>query len=197
MTNAITHPTYRRESLGHPCIPALCPASAGPTSISLGWPPSLHPLRWRRRRATLVEPTAAAIVRGLPWYYGAIRLPAFEHHRRASEDFPMRPAPWSGSGKRGTSRFPCEVFPRMRGVSDRAGFRHVWRLATRRMWPSASSYGVGTPEGCLFRGWIPGLRVPLSTLRRRPYGRLRMTRGRCGSLDLQRMTLSFTTPRRF
>jgi hypothetical protein len=32
---------------------------------------------------------------------------------------------------------------------------------------------------------------------RRPYGRLRMTRGRCGSLDLQRMTLSFTTPRRF
>jgi hypothetical protein len=26
---------------------------------------------------------------------------------------------------------------------------------------------------------------------------LRMTRGRCGSLILQRMTLSFTTPRRF
>src|SRR6266567_8425891 len=34
-------------------------------------------------------------------------------------------------------------------------------------------------------------------LRRRPRGRLRMTRGRCGSLVLQRMKLSFTTPRRF
>src|SRR6266581_1385957 len=34
-------------------------------------------------------------------------------------------------------------------------------------------------------------------LRRRPRGRLRMTRGRCGSLVLQHMKLSFTTPRRF
>ena len=38
---------------------------------------------------------------------------------------------------------------------------------------------------------------PLSTLRRRPRERLRRTRGRCGLLALQRMTLSFTTPRRF
>ena len=39
--------------------------------------------------------------------------------------------------------------------------------------------------------------VPLPTLRRRPGGRLRITRGRCGSLLLQRMTLSFTTACRF
>src|SRR4029077_18550351 len=39
--------------------------------------------------------------------------------------------------------------------------------------------------------------TPLSMLRRRPRGRLRMTRGRCGLLVLQRMKLSFTTPRRF
>src|SRR5260370_11825775 len=44
---------------------------------------------------------------------------------------------------------------------------------------------------------MPGPYVPLSTLRRHPRGRLRMTRGRCGSLVLHRMTLSFTTPRRF
>src|SRR5208283_2132118 len=47
------------------------------------------------------------------------------------------------------------------------------------------------------RGCIPGPHVPLSTLRRRPRERLRMTRGRCGSLLHIRMTLSFTTPRRF
>ena len=48
-----------------------------------------------------------------------------------------------------------------------------------------------------FRGSIPGLHIPLSTLRPRPRGRRRMTRGRCGSLALHRMTLSFTTPCRF
>src|SRR5262249_45499756 len=39
--------------------------------------------------------------------------------------------------------------------------------------------------------------VPLPTLRRRPRERLRMTRGRCGSLLHIRMTFAFTTPRRF
>src|SRR6202030_2999086 len=34
-------------------------------------------------------------------------------------------------------------------------------------------------------------------LRRRPCERLRMTRGRCGSLIHFRMTFAFTTPRRF
>jgi hypothetical protein len=37
---------------------------------------------------------------------------------------------------------------------------------------------------------------PLSTLRRRPRERLRMTRGRYGSLTLYSMSFSFTTPRR-
>ncbi|MFN8625111.1 MAG: ATP-binding protein [Candidatus Binatia bacterium] len=41
-----------------------------------------------------------------------------------------------------------------------------------------------------FRGSMPGLHVPLSTFRHRPRRRLRMTRGRRGSLTLQRMTLS-------
>src|SRR6202140_1808492 len=44
---------------------------------------------------------------------------------------------------------------------------------------------------------MPGPHVPLSTLRRRPCERLRMTRGRCGSLIHFRMTFAFTTPRRF
>jgi hypothetical protein len=53
------------------------------------------------------------------------------------------------------------------------------------------------PGGMFLRGSIPGPHAPLSTLRHRPRGRLRMTRGRCGSLLHFSMTLSFTTPRRF
>src|SRR3990172_1861816 len=41
------------------------------------------------------------------------------------------------------------------------------------------------------------LHVPLSTLRRRPYDRLRMTRGQGNWLGLPCTTLSFATPRRF
>ena len=77
-------------------------------------------------------------------------------------------------------------------------------------WGSGASRGIDAPDVALrfslqrqrpkerfFRGSILGLRVPLSTLRLRPCGRPRMTQGRCGSLNLQRMTLSFTTPCRF
>jgi hypothetical protein len=45
-----------------------------------------------------------------------------------------------------------------------------------------------------FRGSMAGLCIPLSTLRRRPYGRLRMTRGHCGSLYLQCSGLAPPTP---
>src|SRR5262249_52212388 len=51
--------------------------------------------------------------------------------------------------------------------------------------------------GFQFRGSIPGLYVPLSTLHLRPWGRQCMTRSRCGPLILHRMKLSFTTPCRF
>ena len=51
--------------------------------------------------------------------------------------------------------------------------------------------------GHVLRGSIPGPRVPLSTLRVGSRLRPRMTQGRCGPLTLHRMTLSFTTPRRF
>ncbi len=64
----------------------------------------------------------------------------------------------------------------------------AFRLLRRRRHP-----GVG--HG--FRGSIPDLHVPLSTLRPPPRGGRRMTRGRCGSLRLHRTTLAFATPRRF
>ena len=51
------------------------------------------------------------------------------------------------------------------------------------------------PRLKLFRGSIFSLPVPLSTLRLHRYRRLRMTRGRCGWLNLQRMSPSDTTTR--
>ncbi len=77
---------------------------------------------------------------------------------------------------------------RDRGASrDIDASRVAFRLLLRRR----------RPGGSYFRGSIPGLHVPLSTLRSCPYEQQRMTRGRRGPLTLQRMTLSFTTPRRF
>jgi hypothetical protein len=48
--------------------------------------------------------------------------------------------------------------------------------------------------GIGFRGSMAGLCPPLPTLRRRPYGRQRMARGRCGSLLLHRNGLAPPTP---
>jgi hypothetical protein len=70
----------------------------------------------------------------------------------------------------------------------------AFRLSPRRRHPEVPA---ACAAGRGFRSSIPGLHLPLSTLRRRPCERLRMTRGRCGSLLLQRMKLPFTTPCRF
>src|SRR5262249_53669260 len=48
--------------------------------------------------------------------------------------------------------------------------------------------------GVQFRGSIPRLHLPLSTLHLRRYRRKYMTRSQCGSLLLHCMKLSFTTP---
>src|SRR5207245_550027 len=83
-----------------------------------------------------------------------------------------------------------------RGLRPR-GVRAHLALTARPVWPSAVSESVGTPEFGHFRGSIPGLHFPLSTLHLRPRGRRCMTRGRCGRLLLHRTTLSFAAPRRF
>src|SRR5229473_926679 len=53
------------------------------------------------------------------------------------------------------------------------------------------------PGVSYFRGSMAGLYMPLSTLQGWPRGQPHMTQGRYGSLDLYRMTLSFTTTCRF
>jgi hypothetical protein len=153
----------------------------------LGQLPSLHPLR-----SPLTD-----LVRGLSWYYGVVRLPMTAHHRLTSSDFPMRPP------------FPCEqrqpwdlpipvqgVSVRARGLRPRRA-RAPLALSMRTVLPSVTSTASAPWNQEPFHGSIPGPHVPLSTLRLDPRGLWRMTRGRCGSLHLHRMTLSFTTPRRF
>ena len=170
--------------------PALCPGCVLLKLAPLGQPLSLHPLR-----SPLTN-----LVRRLPWYCRVVRLPMTTHHRLASSDFPMRPP------------FPCEQrqswdlpIPASRETRD---FRACLGSTTAQG-PCASRvidahrvafryvHSVGSLEQEAFHGSIAGPHVPLSTLRSGPCGPQRMTRGRCGSLYLHRMTLSFTTRHRF
>src|SRR5262245_62203281 len=86
--------------------------------------------------------------------------------------------------------------PYMHRVSDRAGLASGSRYRHLEMLPSASAYGVGARESC-FRGSIPGLHVPLSTLPPGPCGPADMTRGHRGSLALRCRTPPFLASLRF
>src|ERR1700736_5495063 len=64
------------------------------------------------------------------------------------------------------------------------------------MWPSASFDSVGTPNSLISR-LNTGPARTLSTLRLRPCGRQRMTRGHRGSLPPRRRAFSSPSPCRF
>src|SRR6266545_668878 len=110
--------THSVECIERAC-PARAPARVALARVPLGPPPSLPRLRGR----------SLGLVRRLPRYYGAVRLPALVHHRRVSWDFPMRSAAPSATDERGLSRFPFAVLGHVPGVSDRAGSDHAsrWR----------------------------------------------------------------------
>src|SRR5437773_1349312 len=114
----LTHPLERTERT----CPARCPERVAPGRVPLGQLPSLRRLRGR----------LLGLVRRLPGYYGAVRLPALVHHRRVSLDFPMRSMAPSATDKRGISRFPLAVLGRVLGVSDRAGSASASRYRRRR-----------------------------------------------------------------
>src|ERR1700730_3858274 len=103
----LTYPLQRTGRVS----PARCPGRVLLWQVPFGQPSSLHPLRRR----------LSGIVRELPRYYRAVRLPKSVRHRRASLDFPMRPKAIAALDGPGISRFPREVFPYVLGVSDRAG----------------------------------------------------------------------------
>ena len=109
-----------------------------------------------------------------------------------------------GAGEALTGESAGRVLSRESEFASGCRRRHLARKATRSIalaggtvLPSAFDDTVGTPKHTYFRGSIPGPHFPLSMLRLHPRGRLRMTRGRCGSLGLHRMELSSTTLCRF
>ncbi len=111
---------YPLKSAWH-TIPTLCSERVALGRISLGQSPSLHHLRSR----------LPGLVRRLPRYYGAVRLPGAVRHRRSPWAFTMRSAAPIAADNAGISRFPYKLIPCVRGVSDRAGsgrasrYRHV------------------------------------------------------------------------
>src|ERR1039458_5653794 len=176
-------------------LAALGAVSHGPGSLTpllLGQTPSLHPLRSRWR--------TTGLVRRLHRYYGPVRLPGFVHRRRAL--LGSRRGLGQNQAEPGISRLPngglsppCEVLACVHGVSDHAESGRISRWRSARC--CLPKVGSCRHSGCKrFRGSIPSPHVPLSTLREHPRECSRMTRSRCGSLDLHRMKLSFTTPHR-
>ena len=98
------------------------------------------------------------------------------------------------AGSRRVSRFSCMTLPRMLGVSsstapDPSAPRPFGAVGVA--FSSGNSLGIWMPTR--FRGSIPGLRVPLSTLRARPRDHVHMTRGHRGWLALQCANSSFAT----
>ncbi len=153
--------------------PALSPGLAARAHIPFDQPPSLHLLRADQR---------LQFVRRLRQYYAAVRLPTTVHHRRASLDFTMRPR-HAGLGSRRISRFSRRLLPCMLGVSDLAGYQRS--LPKRNIdcgLPLSPTGSASRTES--FRGSIPSLHFPLSTLRLVDYSTRRMTRGRHGWLNL-------------
>jgi len=135
--------------------------------------PWLHRLR---RRST------SGFVRRLPSYFGEVRLLGLVHHRLRLLAFPMR----AGSAIRPNPRSPGS---HTKSVRTCQGLRHAEPGGRSRC--RLRSYCFPRQRPCLrseqesFSRLYGCLCVPLSTLRRRPHGRLRMTRGHCGSLLLQ------------
>jgi hypothetical protein len=176
-------------------FPARSPVRGASRRIRLGLPPSLHHLR---------DPVIAD-----PALFGGFLGTTQQSDFSAPSLIGVRPQ---------ASR--CALHPRMqktlRSPGSRARCVHACSGSATARGPHLprhdGKHGVafgasprprhpGLPApfgtGLQFRSSIPGLPFPLSTLRPRPRERARMTRGRRGWLSLQRMTLSFTTSRRF
>ena len=90
------------------------------------------------------------------------------------------------------SRFPRKELTHMLGSTTAPG-RQALALARPPVLPSTQRT-VSASRGCCFRGSIPSLCAPLSTLHQNPRGFQRMTRGQCGSLHLHWRRLALFTP---
>jgi hypothetical protein len=105
---------HRRDPSNNP---KACEPCGQPSHLTRNTVASLRLLRDR----------LPSVVRSFHRYYGTVRLPVLVHRRRTSLDFPTRPLVPSTAGEHRTSRFSCEVFPYVHGVSDRAGLDRISR----------------------------------------------------------------------
>ena len=120
--------SYAIERGSHVVCPHRSAGHARRDGISLGPPPSLHHLRH-------LGSCTRSFVRQLLRYYAAVRLPTPVAHRRTPLGFTMRSAfvaSQRDAEGRGISRFPSKVFPRVRGVCDRAGSGAASPMRQRR-----------------------------------------------------------------
>jgi len=144
----------------------------------LGLPPFLHRLRFR---SGMRGSPHAALFDG---FAGTTRQ--YDFPRRASRTCGLsllraaRPS-ISRTGDRGISRFSRMEIPCMLRFFDRAGSADGSRLAPLRC-RLPPPLTTSAPRSLDFAAQYPGLHVPLSTLRLRPRGRQRMTRGHRGSI---------------
>ena len=146
---------------------ALRPGYGTRRRLPFGRWPSLQSLR----------PTCGWFVRDLLRYYAIVRLPEFVHLERVSLDFLLRPVRFSClTGKLRLSRLPREMFLCMYGVFALAEPDGLSRVSSPSVWPSVLSQHVGAPS-LVFRGSIPDLHMPLSTLHSANYLSQCMTRG--------------------
>ena len=124
----------------------------------------------------------------LRWYYATVR-PLIDVHvdvRRSA--FSNRPGRPSRSGINEVSRCSRAECPYLRGVSDCAESHSRLALTPDRVWPSALLNSVSTPVSIISQlNTLPAC-APV-TLRWRPHGPPRMTRGQGGSLLLPCETL--------
>jgi hypothetical protein len=109
--------------------------------------------------------------------------------------FPGRPVHSFVSGTDRVSRFSRVEVPCISGVLDLAGPVDARDVASTSVAFPMNKQGRH-PDFPPFRGSIPRLHVPLSTLHAQPHDWTRMTQGRCGSLSLHRKALSSSPPRR-
>ena len=144
--------TYPLERAGHAC-PALRPERVALERVPLGQPPSLHRLRRR----------FLGLVRRLPRYYGAVRLPVVRPSSACVLGLPDAACPTlagqadAGSpGSRARCFRTCSGSLTARGPgASRAGDAPdvAFRL----------SYGVGTPECRLPEAWYFAAQYPACT----------------------------------
>ena len=108
---------------------------------------------------------------------------------------PSRRGPTDHRGHRPIRRSPGSRTRNVRTCQGLGPRRARQALAMTRLSVSPSDYSTPSAPGiCNVRGSMAGLCAPLPTLRRRPRGRPRTARGRCGSLLLHGDELSPSVP---